>query len=296
MPIRSEDIDAGIQNVLKERLTQISMGQGTQDPLVARIRRAGSQRWRESFRRYQGYVWGGGLSLAVSVFSLPFLEAANEGLIAPLFILLNSLGWVLIVRAFILAQKDATRLVCPEVLRVLPRLASVSRAEQLYCEAVATLSEAGSLLGAAAQDEILQQLNGLLDSHRKLDVSIRRYHAASASVSLSALETEMTELRRRREGLSDAEAREMMEQSISLCRRRLEHARSLNPAREQAEAQQELILQTLASVQASLTRTSAVSSPPMATEVAEFQESVTQANRRAQAVEEAVAEVMALNA
>ncbi len=67
-------------------------------------------------------------------------------------------------------------------------------------------------------------------------------------------------------------------------------------AREQAETQQELILQTLASVQASLARTSAAQAPPPRAELEDLQYCVTQANQQAHAVEEAVAEVLTLRA
>lgn len=295
MPIRPEEIDLSIQSALKERLSQIFVGQGAQDPLTARVRSAGTQKWRETFHRFPGYLWAGGLSLATGFFSFAVLEPTNEGLAILTWLSLTAIGTCFIIDAFTLTQQELTRFVSPEAMRGASHLISLSRAEQLYCEAVAALIEAAPVLGETVQGEILQQLNGLLESHRKLDIPIRRY-AASASVSVETLEDEIAGLNRRREELTDAAAREMMDQSIALCGRRLEQAKALKPAREQAEAQQELILQTLASVAASLTRTGAVPSAPVSAEVTELQESVTQANRRAQAVEEAVAEVMALNA
>ena len=62
------------------------------------------------------------------------------------------------------------------------------------------------------------------------------------------------------------------------------------------EVVKELILQSLASVQAGLARTVAAPAEPAATEVAALQESVLQMNQQARAVEEAVAEVVALRA
>jgi hypothetical protein len=55
-----------------------------------------------------------------------------------------------------------------------------------------------------------------------------------------------------------------------------------------------MILQTLSSVQASLARSRAAAVPLAAPDVEEIKQTVTQINAQAQAVEQAVQEVMAL--
>jgi hypothetical protein len=86
-----------------------------------------------------------------------------------------------------------------------------------------------------------------------------------------------------------------MDQSIALCTQRLSDARALAPAREQAEAQQELILQAMASVHASLSRMALAGSAAAQTDVAELQQKVTQVHRQTCAVEDAVNELLALS-
>ena len=107
---------------------------------------------------------------------------------------------------------------------------------------------------------------------------------------------EVAELTRRRDAQEDPTARATMEQSLALCTGRLEHARRVEPAREQVAAQQELILQTMASVHAGLARICAAGSTPAGVDVHELQESVAGVSRQARAVEEAVTEVIALRA
>jgi hypothetical protein len=294
MSIRPQDIDQTIWNVLKDRLSQIFAGQAALDPLTARVRSAGTQRWRETAKQYAGYFWAGAASFLTGLVALPVVAPAAEGPAVLTFLLLNMLGAGLVVRGFVKTQQELNRFVSPELMRGAAHLVALSRVEQLYCEAVAALIDAGPLLGETVQQEILQQLNALLENHRKLAVPVQQYQAASGSASIEALERELAELTARRDALRNDAAREMMEQSVALCARRLQYARALEPAREQAEAQQELIVQTLASVQASLARTGSTPAVPVQAEVAELQQSVTQVNHQARAVEEAVAEVMAL--
>ncbi|MGV3724195.1 MAG: hypothetical protein ACO1SX_25150 [Actinomycetota bacterium] len=120
--------------------------------------------------------------------------------------------------------------------------------------AVAALVDAGPVLTAEAPREILAQLNDLLASYRKLDVPVRQYLAAGGNTPSDELEQELVGLTRRRDAKSDALACATMDPSIALCSQRLSSARALGPAREQAEAQLELILQAMASVPASLSR------------------------------------------
>jgi len=181
-------------------------------------------------------------------------------------------------------------------MRGAAHLIALSRAEQLYCEAVASLVDAEGALGEAVQRDMVGHLNDLLETHRKLEAPLRRQRAASGGPAVEELEQELASLRQRRAAQADEAARQTMDQSIDLCSRRLETARAVQPAREQAEAQQELILQTLASVQASLASTHASPSAPLAAGVEGLQQSVLQVSRQARATEEAVAEVLSVRA
>jgi hypothetical protein len=294
MTIEPKEIDPIVQNALKERLAQIFAAPTALDPVAARVRSAGMQRWRETARRYAANFWAAGGSLAASLLALPIVGPTSEGAAALLFVLLNGLGVGLVIRGMRKTQQELTRFVSPDLMRGAAQIVALTRAEQLYCEAVAALIDAGPLLGEPVQQEILRQLNESLQYHRRLSVPIQQQHAASGGASIAGLEQELANLAARRATVADDSARALLDQSIALCARRLESARVLEPAREKAEAQQELILQTLASVQGSLARTATASTEPAAAEVDALQQSVTQMNHQARAVEEAVAEVMAL--
>lgn len=296
MPIASKDIDPAIQSAIQERMSQIFAQGAALDPMGARVRAEGTRAWKQQARKHASQFWMGaacfGLSLLVAAIGSG-MGANGEGLAVLGFLATNGVGFGLIANAFIKTQRTLTRYANADVLRYARELVALSRAEQLYCEAVAALIDAGPMLGDTLQQEILQQLNGLLDSHRKLEAPLRKHRAGSAGASPEALQQELTDLQQRLATQHDPSARQMMEQSIALCSARLEHARAIEPAREKGEAQQELILQSLASVQAGLARVSVAGAAPPPAEVEELSHSVTQINRQARAVEEAVLEVMA---
>jgi hypothetical protein len=294
--IRPEEIDPTIQNALKERLSQLFTQQAALDPTSARVRSAGMAAWKEAAKRYTAHYWAAGLMFASSILSLPLMGGINEGLGVLGFFGLAAGGMAVLIGTNRRLHRQLTQYVSPDVMRGAAHLVALSRAEKLYCEAVAALIDAGRTVGEGALKEILAQLNELLASYRKLEAPLQRYRAASASQSVETLEQELAELTLRRDAQEDATARATMDQSIGLCAQRLEHARRMEPAREQAEAQQELICQTLASMQASLARIAGAGSAPAATEVNELRDSVTAVNRQTHAVEEAVTEVMALSA
>lgn len=88
----------------------------------------------------------------------------------------------------------------------------------------------------------------------------------------------------------------MMDQSSALCSQRLLAARALGPVRDQAEAQQELTLQALASVQAGLSRMAVAGSVAVDADVGELHRTVTQVNEQTRAVEDAVNEIISIRA
>jgi hypothetical protein len=296
MPIRPEEIDPTVQNALKDRITQIFSGQVPLDPVAARVRSAGTQAWRQTARRHAGNFWAALVAFVAGLLTMPALAQIHGGLGALVFFLLAALAIGLVVRGFRSTHQELTRHVNPDLMRGAAQLVALTPAEQRYCEAVAALIDAGPMLGDVVQREILQQLNLSLEHFRKLALPLQQQQAASGGAAIAALEQERAQLEARRVAAEDGTARALLEQSAALCARRLEVARALEPAREKAEAQQELILQTLASVQASLASTVAAPAEPAAAEVEALQQSVAQMNQQARAVEEAVTEVLSLRA
>ena len=294
--IRPEEIDPTIQANLKARLDQIFTQNAVLDPAAAKIKTAGLQAWKEASKRYAARYWGAAALWCGAIFSMPILAQSSEGLALLGFLAFNAAAGALLVGGVKKTKADLARHVSPHLMRQASKLVDLNRAEQLYCEAVAGLIDSGATLGEASQKELLRQLNELLAGHRALDIPLQRYLAGGGSASVEVLEQEAAELTRRRDAQEDPTARSTMEQSLALCVGRLEHARRVEPAREQVAAQQELILQTMASVHAGLARICAAGSTPAGVNVHDLQESVAGVTRQARAVEEAVTEVIALGA
>ncbi len=297
MPVRPDQIDPTVQQALHERLTQVFSQAGATDPMSARLRSAGNAAWKQAAGRYRAWLWSGVVSLTSGLMMMPVLGGLNEGLAATGALLTVGLGVTLVVCGFQFTQQDLTRHVSPDVMRAAGKLVALTPAEELYCRTVAALIDAGGAVGEEAQQELLKHLNQLLASHRRLDRPIQQYQASAGGPALAALEEELAELRQRRDSQQDPLARATLEQSVHLCAERLEQARRLAPAREQAEAQRELIEQSLASVQSSLARMVAAPAVPAAAPAGHLDEVrrvVAEANSRARAVEDAVAEVGAL--
>src|SRR5262249_4232261 len=133
-------------------------------------------------------------------------------------------------------------------------------------------------------------------NYRRLEEYRERLAAASGSETVADLEAELADLGRRLGSAADPVAREALEQSSAMCAARLEHARALEPGFERVKAQQEVILQTLASAQASMARARMAPTPVSLPDMQRLQESVLGVNNQTRAVEEAVQEVMALRA
>jgi hypothetical protein len=294
MPNRSQDIDPAIALALKERMAQIISTQAGMEPGAARLRGERISKWRDTLRRNSYHFWAAGTCFAGGVAAVPLLAGFGPGLTVTALLAMQALSVGLIVRGFQKANQHLTQFANPEVLRSAGDLITLSPAERLYCEGVASLIDAERALTESSQTEILAQLNELLSSFRKLDGPVRQSFATRGNQSLEGLERELSELVRRRDAASDATARGTMEQSITLCSQRLVDARGLAPAREQAEAQQELIIQALSSVHASLSRMAVADPVTVQADVGELQRTVTQVNRQTRAVEDAVHEVLTL--
>lgn len=294
MPIRSQDIDPAIALALNDRMAQIFAAQAGVEPGAARLRSVGVSKWRETLKRNSYHFWAAGACFIGGFAAIPFLADSGPGLTVGVLMGMQALGAGLIRRGIHATNRQLTQFVNPEVMRNAGELIALSPAEKLYCECLASLVDVERALPAATQHEILAQLNDLLSSFRNLDGPVRQSLAARGNQPLEGLERELAELVRRRDAASDATARGTMDQSITLCSQRLADARALAPAREQAEAQQELILQAMASVQASLSRMLVADSVKVQADVGELQRTVSQVNLQTRAVEDAVQEVITL--
>jgi hypothetical protein len=294
MPIRNQDIDPDIVLALKERVSQIMTGQAGTEPIAARIRGPALTKWRETIRRNSYHFWAAAACFIAGMTSVPLIADSGPGLTIAALVGMQALAAGLVYRGVRKTNEQLTEFASPELMRIAGELITLSSAEALYCKAVASLIDAERALTETAQAQSLAQLNDLLSSFRKLDGPVRQFLAARGGQPIEGLEQELSELVRRRDAQSDPMARATMDQSVTLCSQRLADARALAPAVEQAEAQQELILQAMASVHASFSRMAVADSATVHADVAELHRTVGQVNQQARAVEDAVNEVIAL--
>ncbi len=184
----------------------------------------------------------------------------------------------------------------PEVLRAVFPLILRTRAEGIYHEALLLLSDREIPLDDPTRRDVLRHLNALLEDRYQLDTHRRRVLTLKDSHALADLEAERDALAQRMERADDAAAREALRQSTALCEARLESVRALDPMLARLDAQQEIIHQALASIHFALARLQVAPAPLAMPSIAEIHQTVARINSQTRAVEEAVAEVMALRA
>jgi hypothetical protein len=195
------------------------------------------------------------------------------------------------------AQRRRRRSLPLTVVRAVLPLVGRNASERAYCTVADEVLASAETLGAEQARMLLGSLNDLLGGLRRLDTELDQIGRGMAAQTLEQTSAERERLRERLEATNDPSARETLQQGLALCDSRLEKARGLAPLRERLEAQREMILQTFASVQASLAGLClAPSEMRMQGPTEEVRESVAQIDRQTRAVEQAVQEVLRLRA
>ncbi len=181
-----------------------------------------------------------------------------------------------------------------EEVRASCSVINATPSETSYFESIALMLEIGSQLDARTGKDILSELNVLIAQARQLHVHRDNLRAAINAESADALVTQREELRTKLSRITDEAARRAIEQSIELLETRCQVAQTLQPSLERVEAQQEVIQQTLASVQSSLARMKVAPGVVIAPDIAEIQSSILEVTGQTRAVEQAVQEVMSI--
>jgi hypothetical protein len=293
LPILSDSVDPVIQQALRERISQIFAPNASLDPYSARVKSAGTQIWRKTAKKSAGYFFASTALFFSAALSAPLLAPSSEGLALLAFTALGALGIGVAAKGFKNVNSQLTRYANAGLLREATNLVTLSSTEQLYCSAVAALIDCDSLLTEQSQTEILDRLNTLLATARKLEEQLHRFGGSPTSSAIERLTKELETLAARRDALNNPASRELMDQSIELCTQRLQDARALLPAMEQAGAQLELIHQTLASTEESLKRVHAANASVVEADISSIRGVIDQTYTHAKAVEDAVAELNA---
>jgi hypothetical protein len=164
-------------------------------------------------------------------------------------------------------------------------------AERAYLETLQRLADSAPILGDATARDLLPRLGELLENARQLDRQRERVRAAFGTEMAAELEAKCDDLARRCEAAADPVVRQALEQSRELCRERLQGLRALEGTLARVEAQQELVNQTFASVQATLARARVAPTGVGASDLQAIGRSLTEIGRQTRAVEQAVREV-----
>lgn len=192
------------------------------------------------------------------------------------------------------AQRQAEGSLIAGDLRAVSRACGLTRLEAAYIDATAALIEVSPLLGECLTRDLLAQLNELAANAQTLETQRGRVAAAMGATPLGDLEREHAALVERLQSAPDEASRQAVEQSITLCEGRLAEQRALAPGLARVEAQQEIVYQTLASVESSLRRMSAVPAEAPALQVEEIRQATSEAVGQTRAVEDAIQEVLAV--
>jgi hypothetical protein len=180
-------------------------------------------------------------------------------------------------------SRDELRAACWEIVP--------SPAERAYLETLQRLSDAAPSLGETTARELLPHLGELLENARQLDRQRERVRAAFGPDTAADLEMKCADLSRRHEAASDAVVQQALHQSRELCRERLQGLHLLERSLSRVEAQQELVQQTFASVQATLARAQVAPNALSAPDLQAIAGSLTAIGRQTRAVEQALHEV-----
>ena len=189
---------------------------------------------------------------------------------------------------------DLDRSMTSEEVRAACSVINAMRSETSYFESIALMLEIGAQLDVQTGIDILSELNLLIAQARQLQAHRDNLRAAINAESADALVAQREDLQTKLSRTTDEAARRAIEQSIELLETRCQVAQTLQPSLERVEAQQEVILQTLASVQSSLARMKVAPDALTAPDLAVIQSSISEVTGQTRAVEQAVQEVMSI--
>lgn len=181
-----------------------------------------------------------------------------------------------------------------ELKAVLPYL-SLTRAERVYCDNLVMLSDFEANLEARKTiRRTVEQLNDLLADSRKLEKKRKSLLPALGSSPVKELTAEKLKLEERIAAAADDVTRQSLQQSLIHVTARIDNSQSLEQALERINAQQEAIINALASSQGALARMQVAPSIQTDSAAREITETVAEMNRQTVAVEQAVQEVLML--
>lgn len=305
MVIRSQDVDPAVLSTIVEQMRAVSAKRDPTDmerrAIAAEDARyqAIGRTWSQTDREVAGRILAG-LTVAIGFLAAVTVAMIVQGAAAWAW-LPGTLGGIAAGIAGVWrsvrsrragrAAEEQDRIHHDLLANWLPVL-TLSRLERTYCEALQVLANDRSALDERTGREILGQLNALIERSREIGARRASVIAALENGEDARIEAERADLAKRAGAASDPIARQALENSLQMCDARISNLGKLKPALERLEAQQEVILQTMASVQSSLARWQAAPSVSDLPDLGQIQQAVVQIDDETYAAEQAVQEVM----
>jgi hypothetical protein len=252
-------------------------------------------------KRWKGKGWGlAGRTMIGSVLGMGSGVAlgtlvGDPGVMAAFGFMGGYLGTLTgLVGSLLRRRKTARTSISAEELRAVAPDAALSAAEAAYVEVVCSLLEVGDNVSEETGHDILQAMGTVLERHRHIEAQLERLKKMVGNESVQALELEHVRLVERVAAAEDSQAREDLNQSLTMCAKRLQDVQALGPSIERLEAQKEVLHQTLLSIQASAVRLQAAPRAVTLPDTTEIRQAVEEVTVQTRAVEDAVNEVLVL--
>jgi hypothetical protein len=187
------------------------------------------------------------------------------------------------------------REVAPEEMRAVFPLLTLTRCERIYCDTLLLVVRSEVVPEReAAMRATLRQMGELLATGRDLENRRQSLLSVMGSHSVPELEAESRSLSARLAAERDEVQRRAIEQSSAMCETRLANARALAQGLDRLNAQEEAIVQTMASALSALARAQLAPGADAEAAAQQVQDTISTMNLQSQAVEQAVQEVMSL--
>lgn len=179
-------------------------------------------------------------------------------------------------------------------LEALTAVLPLSVAERAYLDTVKLVIDCPATVAEETAKSIAHDLKDLLVRYRICEGQRAAIESAMSAQSQDDLERKRAELETRLNETSDPVARDALNQSLELLAGRLTAAAAVRPMWERLTAQQEVIVQTIASARSSLARLQAAPQALATPELDEIRRGIEEVTGQTTAVEKAVQEVLAL--
>ena len=191
-------------------------------------------------------------------------------------------------------RKQLEEYVLREEMGTVFPLLDLPPAEHAYGRAVLALAGLEGYMDTETARGMLRRLNDLLASDRELAARRAEVAGALAETDPAGLTARRDELARQAEQATDPETRDALAHSARMYETRIANAETFAATRDRLDAQREAILETLVSLDSTLTRIRLAPREAATPDVTQLQQSLTDVTNQTRSVEQAVQEVIGL--